>query len=188
MAKETVIIFDGEDKFMSKSNKKYDKNKGVAYFVGSDGDVSTETTTSTTTAALVNLGSPMPIPDGSADYCSRLELYIKKRGDNLATAEQIMEAHQYFLTNCNVQETTTTSSTTSTTTVLPIGTSTTTPTTTIASTVIIEPTIPIDLGQRLTSSKTTSNGDEQEKSSNSLWLLLIVGLGVLYLITKDKKD
>jgi hypothetical protein len=188
MAKETVIIFDGEDKFMSKSNKKYDKNKGVAYFVGGDGEVSTETTTSTTTAAPVNLGSPMPIPDGSADYCSRLELYIKKRGDNLATAEQIMEAHQYFLTNCNVQETTTTSSTTSTTTVLPIGTSTTTPTTTIAPTVIIESTIPIDLGKRPTSSKTTSNGDEKEKSSNSIWLLLIVGLGVLYLITKDKKD
>lgn len=186
MAKETVIIFDGEDKFMSKSNKKYDKNKGVAYFVGGDGDVSTETTTSTTTAALVNLGSPMPIPDGSADYCSRLELYIKKRGDNLATAEQIMEAHQYFLTNCNVQQTTTTSSTTSTTTVLPIGTSTTIPTTTLAPTVIIQPTIPTDLGKRPI--KNNSGGDEKEKSENNYWWLLLVGLGVLWFITKDKKD
>lgn len=183
MAKETVIIFDGEDKFMSKSNKKYDKNKGVAYFVGGDGDVSTETTTSTTTAAQVNLGSPMPIPDGSADYCSRLELYIKKRGDNLATAEQIMEAHQYFLTNCNVQETTTTSSTTSTTTVLPIGTSTTTPTTTF---LIPTPLIPINLGKKPI--KNTTGGGEKEKSENNYWWLLLVGLGVLYLLTKDKKD
>jgi len=185
MAKETVIIFDGEDKFMSKSNKKYDKNKGLAYYVGGDGEVSTETTTSTTTAAPVNLGLPMPIPDGSADYCSRLEVYIKNRGDNVATAEQIMEAHQYFLTHCNVQETTTTSSTTSTTTVLPIiGTSTTTPTTTF----IINdfPTIPIDLGQRPSSAKNSSSGEKKEKSSNSIWLLLIVGLGVLYLFSKDK--
>lgn len=187
MAKETVIIFDGEDKFMSKSNKKYDKNKGVAYFVGSDGDVSTETTTSTTTAAPVNLGSPMPIPDRSADYCSRLEMYITKRGDNLATAEQIMEAHQYFLTNCNVQETTTTSSTTSTTTVLPIGTSTTIPTTTLAPTVIIEtPLIPVNLGKKPI--KNTTGGGEEEKSENNYWWLLLVGLGVLYLLTKDKKD
>jgi hypothetical protein len=188
MAKETVIIFDGEDKFVNKRNKKYDAKRGIAQYVGGDGEVSTDTTTSTTTAAPVNLGSPMPSPDGSADYCSRLKTYIETRGGNLATGEQIMEAHQYFLTHCNVQETTTTSSTTTTTTVLQIGTSTTTPTTTLAPTVIIQPTIPIDLGQRPSSTKNSSDGDKKEKSSNSIWLLLLVGLGVLYLFSKDKKD
>jgi hypothetical protein len=189
MAKETVIIFDGEDKYMSKSNKKYDKNKGVGYFVGGDGEVSTETTSSTTTAAPVNLGSPMPSPDGSADYCSRLKTYIETRGNNLASGDQIMEAHQYFLTHCNVgvPETTTTSSTTTTTTVLPIGTSTTTPTTTQAPTVIIQPTIPIDLGKRPLSSKPNSDGDAKEKSKSNYWLFLVLGLGVAaYLLMKDK--
>ena len=46
MAKETVIIFDGEDKFVNKSNKKYDAKKGIAQYVGGDGEVSTDTTTS----------------------------------------------------------------------------------------------------------------------------------------------
>jgi hypothetical protein len=188
MPKETVIIFDGEDKFVNKRNKKYNVKKGIAEFVGGDGEVSTDTTTTTTTAAPVNLGSPMPSLDGSTDYCSRLKTYIETRGGNLATGEQIMEAHQYFLTHCIVQETTTTSSTTSTTTVLPIGTSTTLPTTTLAPTVIIQPSIPIDLGQRPSSSKNTSSGQEKEKSSNNLWLLLVLGLGVLYLFSKDKKD
>jgi hypothetical protein len=190
MAKETVIVFDGEDKFVSKRNKKYDAKKGMANFVGSDGDVTTETTTSSTTQApMVAVGAPMPTPDGSSDYCSRLQVYIETRGNNIATPEQIMDGHQYFLTHCNAaNQTTTTSSTTSTTTVLPIGTSTTTPTTTLAP-VVITPTIPIGLGLRPVGAKSGSGGGEEEKPKNkNYWWLLLVGLGVLYVFSKDNKN
>lgn len=191
MAKETVIVFDGEDKFVSKRNKKYDAKKGMSNFVGSDGDVTLETTTSTTTEApMVAVGVPMPTPDGSEDYCSRLKVYIETRGGNLATPEQIMDGHQYFLTHCNIvaQETTTTSSTTTTTTSLPIGTSTTTPTTTLAP-IIVTPLIPIGLGQRPIGAKSGSGGGEEEKSKKkNYWWLLLVGLGVLYVFSKDNKN
>lgn len=197
MAKETVIVFDGEDRFVSKRNKKYDAKKGMSNFVGSDGGVTTETTTTTTTAApvvtvmpIVEVGVSMPIPDGSADYCSRLQVYIETRGNNVATPQQIMEGYQYFLTHCNAanQTTTTTSSTTTTTTVLPIGTSTTTPTTTLAP-VISTPLIPIGLGQRPVGAKSGSGGGEEEKSkSKNYWWLLLVGLGILYVFSKDNKN
>ena len=190
MAKETVIVFDGEDKFVSKRNKKYDAKKGMSNFVGSDGGVTTETTTSSTTQALmVAVGAPMPTPDGSADYCSRLQVYIETRGNNFATPEQIMDGHQYFLTHCNAaNQTTTTSSTTSTTTVLPIGTSLTTPTTTLAP-VVITPTIPTGLGLRPVGAKSGSGGGEEENLKiKNFWWLLLVGLGILYVFSKDNKN
>ena len=196
MAKETVIIFDGEDKFVSKRNKKYDAKKGISNFVGSTGEVSTETTSTTTTAVPIVLGVPMPIVDGSSDYCSRLQVYIESRGDGLAAPEQIMEAHQYFLTHCNpVNQTTSTSTTTTTTTnattVEPTTTSTTTSTTTlpIVSGGFVYPAIPIGLGQRPVGAKSGYGGGSDEKSkSKNYWLLLLIGLGILYVFSKDNKN
>ena len=41
--KESVLVFDGEDKFISPRNVIYDKRKGTSTFVGQDGSVSSKT-------------------------------------------------------------------------------------------------------------------------------------------------
>ena len=83
MAKKNVIIFDGEDKFISKKKHVYNKNKGKSIYVGADGDntqdaslssndqiggsqISTnpvnEVSTSTTTQETVVANTPISTP------------------------------------------------------------------------------------------------------------------------------
>ena len=38
MAKESVIVFDGEDKFIAKKNKQYNKFTGYGNYVGAEGE------------------------------------------------------------------------------------------------------------------------------------------------------
>ena len=71
MAKSNVIVFDGEDKFISKKKHIYNKNKGKAIYVGADGNESAPTdkvkatpvtvvSTSTTTQDTANVPQAPP--------------------------------------------------------------------------------------------------------------------------------
>lgn len=212
MSKEQVIVFDGEDKFIAPREISYDVRRGVS--IGADGTETPNTSEGDIFKAYMaadgqTVSLPSPI---EPDYCVQLENFIVTRGGGLATPEQIMEAHQLFLTNC-VQ---TTSTTTSTTTAAPITTSDTTTTTTSAPTTTsdttttttaapsttgtntttsdttttttlkpsVVPIVPVSFGVPLSSIKTE---EKIVKKSNSSWVIwLLIGGAAVYLLTRKK--
>lgn len=140
--KETVIVFDGEDKFIAPKQKSYDKEKGTSNFVGQDGSISTAPTSGSVpklnldgtvasqlspdaqrfTNYMATQGVPVQLPPlGSPNFCVEIKTFIETRGNGRATTEMVMDAYNLFRENCvekpaEIKPVTTTSSTTDTTT------------------------------------------------------------------------
>ena len=141
MKKETVIVFDGEDKFIAPKEKTYDKEKGVSNFVGQDGSVSTAPTSGAIpkmnpdgtvagqlspdaqrfTDYMATQGVPVQLPTlGSPTFCIEIKTFIETRGNGRATTEMVMDAYNLFREHCvekpkEVKPVTTTTTTDTTT-------------------------------------------------------------------------
>jgi hypothetical protein len=95
MAKETVIVFDGEDKFIATKNKEYDKVTGFANVVGAGEN------TPSTAESLFTPPEKMPIPSPSdSAFCEKAEYFIRTNGNNTATPEEVMQVAASFRQNC----------------------------------------------------------------------------------------
>lgn len=170
MAKEKVIIFEGEDKFVAPRTHTFDTAKGEATYVGGNGKAETD---------VITPSSVMPI-FGESDYCNRLQAYISSRGENTATPEQVMLAYQNFQTNCL-----STSTTTETTTL--VSTDTTTSTTTNTTTIpIVIVGVPLGMGVAPRIGGGGGGDTPVVAPKKSYWWLLLVAAGA-YLIFSKKK-
>jgi hypothetical protein len=174
MAKEKVIIFEGEDKFVAPRTHTFDTAKGEATYVGGNGAADTGVQTPS---------SVMPI-FGEVDYCNRLQAYINSRGENTATPEQVMIAYQNFQTNCL-----STSTTTETTTLVSTDTTTSTTTNTTTQAVILPPP-PLPLGFGIAPPRGGGGGGSSDTPvvapKKSYWWLLLVAAGAYLLLSKKK--
>ena len=59
MAKENVIVFDGEDKFIKPKKSVYSKTKGIAKNVSANGEVISTSTTTQDTIRTLPIATPM---------------------------------------------------------------------------------------------------------------------------------
>jgi hypothetical protein len=177
MAKEKVIIFEGEHKFVAPRTHTFDTAKGEATYVGGNGKAETD---------VVTPSSVMPI-FGESDYCNRLQAYISSRGENTASPEQVMIAYQNFQTNCL-----STSTTTETTTLVSTETTTSTTTNTTTLAVILPPPPPIvPLGFGIAPPRGGGGGGGGSDTpvvapKKSYWWLLLVAAGAYLLFSKKK--
>jgi hypothetical protein len=172
MAKEKVIIFEGEHKFVAPRTHTFDTAKGEATYVGGNGAADTGVQTPS---------SVMPI-FGEVDYCNRLQAYISSRGENTASPEQVMIAYQNFQTNCL-----STSTTTETTTL--VSTDTTTSTTTNTTTIpIVIVGVPSGMGvaPRIGGGGGGGGDTPVVAPKKSYWWLLLVAAGAYLLFSKKK--
>jgi hypothetical protein len=103
MAKESVIVFDGEDKFIAPREKEFDKIVGFANVVGQNDtrDVAAPVTPQdeapTPTPSPAQMALPVP---SDADFCERAEAYIRTNGGGSASPSDIMEVANNFRANC----------------------------------------------------------------------------------------
>jgi hypothetical protein len=130
MAKEKVIIFQGEDKFVTPRAHTFDLGTGVKEFVAVDGQGKGNERDPSSNIPPLNSGSQNdrnPISDindgrsggrivamptlGEPDYCNKLQTFITTRGGGNATPDQIMAAHDMFKMNCREADPTTTTTT-----------------------------------------------------------------------------
>lgn len=194
MAKEKVIIFQGEDKFVTPRAHTFDLGTGKKEFVGGDGtgpsndpssnipppkntpDGPNNQTTTSTIVGMPTLGEP--------DYCNKLQTFITTRGGGNATPDQIMAAHDMFKMNCREADPTTT-----TTTAAPVVNTTPTP----PPSVPVIPVIPVaNLGVPPISmgggfgGGGGEEGATKEPKKKSYWWLLLVALGIYYVAKKKK--
>jgi hypothetical protein len=199
MAKEKVIIFQGEDKFVTPRAHTFDLGTGVKEFVALDGqgkgdekDPSSNIppprntpegpNNQTTTSTIV--GMPMI---GEPDYCNKLQNFITTRGGGYATPDQIMAAHDMFKMNCREADPTTT-----TTTLAPPPPPPPPP----PKTEVVVPVIPVgNLGVPPLSmgggfggggGGGSEEGAPVAPKKKSYWWLLLVAAGI-YLVAKKKK-
>ncbi len=111
MAKESVIVFDGEDKFIAKKNKQYNKFSGYGNFVGAEGEASQgaqPNTTSSTTADgaifnqyIASQNASVVIPNATdSDFCQKAQEFLRTNGNGLATPDQIMGVYNQFQATC----------------------------------------------------------------------------------------
>jgi len=195
MAKEKVIIFQGEDKFVTPRAHTFDLGTGKKEFVGGDGtgpsndpssnipppkntpDGPNNQTTTSTIVGMPTLGEP--------DYCNKLQTFITTRGGGNATPDQIMAAHDMFKMNCREADPTTT-----TTTAAPVVNTTPTP----PPSVPVIPVIPvanlgvppISMGGGFGGGGGGEEGAPAAPKKKSYWWLLLVALGIYYVAKKKK--
>lgn len=199
MSKEKVIIFQGEDKFVTPRAHTFDTGTGKKEFVGADGvgpsnDPSSNIPPPRTTPEgpetqkdnVSGGGAIVGMPTlGEPDYCNKLQNYIRTRGGGNATPDQIMAAHEMFKLNCREADPTTT-----TTTAAPAPPPSSAPSTTTPTTPVI-PVIPVaNLGVPPLSMGGGGGGgaDEgavEEPKKKSYWWLLLVAVGI-YFVAKKK--
>lgn len=202
MAKEKVIIFQGEDKFVTPRAHTFDLGTGKKEFVGVDGLGKGDDKDPSSNIPPLNSGSqndrnPMSDTDdgsgrsgrivglpiiGEPDYCNKLQNFITTRGFGNATPDQIMAAHDMFKRGCREADPTTT-----TTTAAPVVSTTPTPPPPPPPT---SPVVPItNLGIPPLSMGGGFGGGggkgatEPTKKKNYLWLLL-VAVGIYYVAKK----
>ena len=190
MAKEKVIIFQGEDKFVTPRAHTFDLATGKKEFVGGDGTGPSNDTSSnipparntpegpnnqTTTSTIV--GMPML---GEPDYCNKLQNFITTRGGGYATPDQIMAAHDMFKMNCREADPTTT-----TTTLAPPPP----PKPDVVIPVIPVANLgvpPLSMGGGGGGGGGSEEGAPVAPKKKSYWWLLLVAAGI-YLVAKKKK-
>ena len=186
--KETVIVFEGEDKFVKPRQYSYDVNTGKAEFVGLEGDPSNPNDT-TKDSLGGGTGSRMQLPQlGSPTFCADLATFISTNGGGTATPNETMAAYDMFQRYCNRPEDSTTSTTTSTTTAAPKP-----DTNVVVPAVPVVPVIPVlpstNLGIRPMGGGGGGGSEDAApvEKKKSYWWLLLVALGI-YLVAKKKKD
>lgn len=195
MAKEKVIIFQGEDKFVTPRAHTFDLGTGKKEFVGGDGTGPSNDPSS-------NIPPPKNTPDGpnnqtttsnivgmptlgEPDYCNKLQTFITTRGGGNATPDQIMAAHDMFKMNCREADPTTT-----TTTAAPVVNTTPTP----PPSVPVIPVIPVanlgvpplSMGGGFGGGGGGEEGATKEPKKKSYWWLLLVAVGIYYVAKKKK--
>lgn len=92
MAKESVIVFAGEDKFIAKKDRDFNKVTGFSNVVG---EINSPTQQSTDTPTLNSIPSP-----SDADFCTRAEEFIRTNGNGTATPDVVMQVYSQFQANC----------------------------------------------------------------------------------------
>jgi hypothetical protein len=116
--KESVVVFDGEEKFIKPRSMTYDLKAGKSEFVGIIDEVK-EINPARENPYGYNQGT-FQMPDKSDPlFCARIKEYINTRGAGTATPESIMSAYNAFNQFCKESaspDSTTTETTTSTTT------------------------------------------------------------------------
>ena len=104
MSKERVVVFDGEDKFIAPRDKSFDKQTGNAQFVGDKQSPPAEAVNPDKKAFedyMLKKGSPVVMPSPvEPNFCVKMQDFIKTSGNGMATPEQIMEAYQLFQDKC----------------------------------------------------------------------------------------
>jgi hypothetical protein len=129
MKKESVVVFNGEDKFIVPRNKVYNMKSGKTEFVGQNGVKDENVTPPTATDPT----PPPPPPTGviedpdkgtnpprqygyssgkfqmpdptNPEFCQIVQEYITQRGHGSASPEDIMSAYNAFKKYCNSEPT-----------------------------------------------------------------------------------
>lgn len=98
MAKESVIVFAGEDKFIAKKDRDFNKQTGFSNLVGANGEnvVPQEITP-----------NPLTPPDKVAipistdsDFCEKAQQFISTNGNGTATPDEVMSVYAAFQAIC----------------------------------------------------------------------------------------
>lgn len=101
MAKESVIVFDGEDKFIAKKGTQYDKFSGFGNSVGAGGEIATTPEGAAFNQYIASQNTSLVIPSVSdTDFCVKAQQFISTNGDGRATPEQIMQVYNDFQATC----------------------------------------------------------------------------------------
>lgn len=98
MAKESVIVFAGEDKFIAKKEREFNKATGFSNLVGADGQAadSQEITPNPLTPP-----DKVQVPSSSdADFCEKAQQFISTNGNGTATPDEVMMVYNAFQANC----------------------------------------------------------------------------------------
>ena len=98
MAKESVIVFAGEDKFIAKKDRDFNKQTGFSNLVGANGEniVSQDITPNPLTPPDK---VALPIPS-EADFCTKAQQFISTNGNGTATPDEVMRVYADFQANC----------------------------------------------------------------------------------------
>lgn len=106
MPKERVVVFNGEDKFITPRNVTYNVHSGEANVVGDNSAAPMQPDVSSGAKKEFDdymrrqgQAAVMPSPV-EPDFCLRIRQFIQSNGDGLATSEQVMEAYNLFQSNC----------------------------------------------------------------------------------------
>jgi hypothetical protein len=208
MAKEKVIIFQGEDKFVTPRAHTFDLGTGVKEFVAVDGPGKGDERDPTSNIPPLNSGSQNdrnPISNigddggrsgrvvglpmiGEPDYCNKLQNFITTRGYGNATPDQIMAAHDMFKRGCREADPTTTTTTAAPTPPPPQNTPPPPPP---PKTEVVVPVIPvgnlgvppISMGGGFGGGGGGEEGAPAPKKK-SYWWLLLVAVGIYYVAKK----
>lgn len=104
MLKEKVVVFNGEDKFISPRNTIYDKNAGESQLVKDSNSLNTIITNPDKQVFddyMARKGTPVIMPSPvEPNFCARMEQFISSRGNGMASPEMQMEAYKLFQDNC----------------------------------------------------------------------------------------
>lgn len=101
MVKERVIVFDGEHNFIAPRDKVYDKSKGKSEFANQVGSTPSTPEGDAFTRYMITKGQEVVIPQPSdADFCNKIQAFIRDSGGGRATPDQVMTAYQLFQNNC----------------------------------------------------------------------------------------
>jgi len=101
MVKERVVVFDGEHNFIAPREKVYDKNKGKSEFANQVGATPSTPEGDAFTRYMITKGQEVVIPQPSdADFCNKIQAFIRDAGGGKATPDQVMTAYQLFQNNC----------------------------------------------------------------------------------------
>jgi len=101
MVKERVVVFDGEHNFIAPRDKVYDKSKGKSEFANQVGGTSSTPEGDAFTRYMITKGQEVVIPQpNDADFCNKIQAFIRDSGGGKATPDQVMTAYQLFQNNC----------------------------------------------------------------------------------------
>jgi len=182
--KESVVVFDGEDKFIKPRTRTFDLKAGKSEYVG----LSEENPSG---QYGYNMGT-FVMPDPSdPKFCETVKEYINTRGNGTATPDALMSAYNAFNQFCKGETpSTTTENTTSTTTeTTTVTTSTVTDTTTVSASVT-KPTPSLVTVSNLGIPPSAAKREKNTKSNINL-IYVVIGIGIIgiagYYFSRNKK-
>ena len=101
MQKERVIVFEDEHNFIAPREKVYDKSKGKSEFANQVGAIQRTPEGDAFTRYMVTKNQEVVIPQPTdADFCNKIQAFIRDTGGGRATPDQVMTAYQLFQNNC----------------------------------------------------------------------------------------
>jgi hypothetical protein len=101
MQKERVLVFEGEHDFIAPKEKVYDKSRGKAEFANQVGAIERTPDGDAFTRYMLTKNQEVVIPQPTdADFCNKIQGFIRDNGGGKATPDQVMIAYQLFQNNC----------------------------------------------------------------------------------------